>query len=96
MRNDRSSISFERPRALARGDSFSGKTEAVMSRIKIIGMVYLVLSLVGIVLYGALIAKFPIPVLKISAFFIVAGFLGVLAWVGFVMLKTPQMKSKNE
>lgn len=63
-----------------------------MNKIKITGMLYLILSIVGIIFYGVLLLNFTLPVLMFTAFVIVAAFLGMLGWVGFIMLKTPQLK----
>ena len=47
------------------------------------------LSLVGIVVYGALLWYFPILVLEITAFLAVAGVLAILAWIGYTLATTP-------
>lgn len=53
-----------------------------------IGLVVLVASVVGIVLYAWLIYAFTIPVLQITAFIAVAGILGIAAWIGWTMATT--------
>ncbi|MCK9603772.1 MAG: hypothetical protein M0R66_05370 [Candidatus Omnitrophica bacterium] len=63
-----------------------------MNRIKVVGMLYLILSICGILLYGMLLLRFTLPVLMITAFIATALCLGMLGWVGFIMLKTPQLK----
>jgi predicted DNA-binding transcriptional regulator len=54
-----------------------------------IGAVILVGSVVGIVLYAWLIYAFTILVLQITAFVVVAGMLGIAAWIGWTMATTP-------
>jgi len=54
-----------------------------------IGLVVLVASVVGIVLYAWLIYAFTILVLQITAFIAVAGMLGIAAWIGWTMATTP-------
>ncbi len=60
-----------------------------MSKDQTLGAVILVLSLVGIVAYGALIWYFPIQVLEVTAFLAVAGVLAILAWIGYTLATTP-------
>jgi hypothetical protein len=54
-----------------------------------IGLVVLVASVVGIVLYAWLIYAFTILILQITAFIAVAGILGIAAWIGWTMATTP-------
>lgn len=54
-----------------------------------IGLVVLVASVVGIVLYAWLIYAFTILVLQITAFIAVVGILGIAAWIGWTMATTP-------
>jgi len=54
-----------------------------------IGLVVLVASVVGIVLYAWLIHAFTIVVLQITAFLAVAAVLVMLAWIGWTMATTP-------
>jgi predicted DNA-binding transcriptional regulator len=60
-----------------------------VSKDQTLGAVILVLSLVGIVVYGVLIWYFTIPVLEITAFVAVAGVLAILAWIGYTLATTP-------
>jgi predicted DNA-binding transcriptional regulator len=60
-----------------------------VSKDQTLGAVILVLSLAGIILYGALIWYFPTIVLEITAFLAVAGVLAILAWIGYTLATTP-------
>jgi predicted DNA-binding transcriptional regulator len=60
-----------------------------VSKDQTLGAVILVLSLAGIVVYGALIWYFPTQVLEITAFLAVAGVLAILAWIGYTLATTP-------
>ncbi len=46
-------------------------------------------SIVGIILYGALIFTWPLIVLEITAFVAVLVLLAILAWIGYTMATTP-------
>lgn len=67
-----------------------------MNRIKFIGGIYLILSLFGIFGYGMLLWKFSETVLRITAFLSVVAILGLLGWVGIIMLTTPDFGKKDE
>lgn len=60
-----------------------------MSKDQTLGAVILVLSIVGIVLYGVLMYYFASLVLEITAFLAVAGVLAILAWIGYTLATTP-------
>lgn len=63
-----------------------------MNKIRIIGGLYLILSIIGIFLYVILLLKFPLPTLIFTVFILVVFIFGIIGWVGFVMLKTPNLK----
>jgi len=55
-----------------------------------LGAVILVLSIVGIILYGYLVFYWsPVIILELTAFIAVAGVLGILAWIGYTLATTP-------
>ena len=43
----------------------------------------------GILIFGWLLWSFPILTLQITAFAVVAGVLGIIAWIGITMARTP-------
>jgi predicted DNA-binding transcriptional regulator len=49
----------------------------------------LILSIVGIVVYGVLLWYWPLLILEITAFLAVIVLLGILAWIGWTMATTP-------
>ena len=66
-----------------------------------IGIGLLAAAVVGVIVYGWLLFAPPregldILVLKLTAFAMVAGLLGVLAWVGYVLATTPPPKPIEE
>jgi predicted DNA-binding transcriptional regulator len=46
-------------------------------------------SIIGIILYAALLWFFPSATLEVTAFLAVALLLGILAWIGYTMATTP-------
>ena len=60
-----------------------------MSKDQGIGALILVGSIVGLVVYAWLIYAYPIVVLQITAFIVVAAVLVILAWIGWTMATTP-------
>ena len=68
---------------------------------KALGAGLLAAALIGIIIYGWLLFAPPregldLLVLKLTAFALVAGLLGVLAWVGYVLATTPPPKPIEE
>lgn len=61
----------------------------VLSRDQVIGAVILVVSLLGICVYGWLLYFYPLIVVQVTAFLAVAAVLAILAWIGYVMATTP-------
>ena len=46
-------------------------------------------SVLGILVYAALLYYFPLFILEVTAFLAVALLLGILAWIGYTMATTP-------
>ena len=71
-----------------------------MNSDQILGAFILVGSVVGIVVYGALLfllgETISLLTLQVSAFLAVAFVLGIMAWVGYVMATTPPPKPIEE
>ncbi len=61
----------------------------MMSRDQIYGVLILVGSILGIIIYGWLIYTFPLIVLQITAFIALAAILVIAAWIGYTMATTP-------
>lgn len=60
-----------------------------MANDRAIGGLIFVLSIVGIIIYAALLWFFPNATLEVTAFLGVAVLLGILAWIGYTMATTP-------
>ncbi|HVC27385.1 MAG TPA: hypothetical protein VND40_04420 [Nitrososphaerales archaeon] len=60
-----------------------------MASDKALGMIILLGSVLGIVVYGGLLAFFPTIILELTAFLAVVVLLGILAWIGWTMATTP-------
>lgn len=60
-----------------------------MANDKAVGGSILILSILGIVVYGLLMVYRPILTLRVTAFLAVAVLLGILAWIGYTMATTP-------
>jgi predicted DNA-binding transcriptional regulator len=56
---------------------------------EVIGAGILVASLLGTVVYGLLLFYFWEIAIQVTAFVMVAGILGILAWIGYTMATTP-------
>ena len=65
-----------------------------MNKIKTVGITYLIISITGIDAYALLLLNFTDIVIKISLFLFVTALLGLLGWVGFIMLTTPDTERK--
>jgi predicted DNA-binding transcriptional regulator len=61
-----------------------------------LGGTILSLSVVGIIIYGALLYFLPIIILEITAFLAVVVLLGILAWIGWTMATTPPPEPISE
>lgn len=60
-----------------------------MQKDQIIGILILIGSIIGIIVYGLLIYYWPLIVLQITAFLALAILLGIVAWIGWTMATTP-------
>ena len=62
-----------------------------MDRDQMVGFAILVVSLLGIVIYGYLLVNpsTSILLLQVTAFVAVLGVLGILGWIGYTMATTP-------
>jgi predicted DNA-binding transcriptional regulator len=55
-----------------------------------LGAVLLIGSVLGIILYGWLLFTVsPFMILQLTGFIVVAGVLGIVAWIGYTMATTP-------
>ncbi len=57
-----------------------------MGRDRVVGMIILACSLVGILTYGLLLYAYPIIVLQLSIFAVATGVLLIVAWIGWTMV----------
>ena len=60
-----------------------------MSKDQGLGLTLLVISVLGLVLYGWCLYSWPLVTLQITAFVAVAGVLLIVAWIGYTMATTP-------
>ena len=62
-----------------------------VEKYKLIGLIILICSTIGIIVYGWLLfyTDNTVLVLQITAFFAVAFLLVILAWIGWTMARTP-------
>jgi len=60
-----------------------------MSKDQVWGLAILVLSVLGIILYGWFVYGWPLITLQITAFLAVALVLVIAAWIGYTMATTP-------
>jgi predicted DNA-binding transcriptional regulator len=60
-----------------------------MNRDQTLGVVILLVSLLGIAVYGWLLYAYSTFVLEVTAFIAVAGLLAIGAWIGYTMATTP-------
>ncbi len=67
-----------------------------MNSDQLLGAFIMVVSILVIVVYGYLIFMYPLIVLQITVFVVVAVLLGILAWIGYTLLTTPAPKPIEE
>jgi predicted DNA-binding transcriptional regulator len=68
-----------------------------LNRDRAIGTILLMGSVIAIIVYGWLLYGFPIIVLQITAFVVVAGVLAILAWIGWTLATTlPPTEMKTD
>ena len=65
-----------------------------MSRDQVLGAFLMLVSILGILLYGWLVflTDWAMVVLQLTGFVAVAGVLGILSWVGYTLATTPPPK----
>jgi len=61
-----------------------------------LGGMILILSVVGIVVYGLLLYYWSIIILEITALLAVVVLLGIVAWIGWTMASTPPPEPVSE
>jgi predicted DNA-binding transcriptional regulator len=67
-----------------------------MSSDRALGALIMIVSILVIFIYAYLDIVYPLILLQITAFIIVAVLLGVLAWIGYTLLTTPAPKPIEE
>ncbi|MGC8599759.1 MAG: transcriptional regulator [Nitrososphaeria archaeon] len=67
-----------------------------MNTDQILGATIMVVSILVILVYGYLVFMYPLIVLQITVFLVVAVLLGILAWIGYTLLTTPAPKPIEE
>lgn len=67
-----------------------------MSNDKALGALIMVVSIIVIIVYAYLDIVYPLILLQVTAFIVVAVLLGVLAWIGYTLLTTPAPKPVEE
>ena len=76
-------------------EPFGRRLETVNKR-QLIGAIVFVMALEGIIAYGIMVYYYPIPVLQLSVFIIVALMLGLTAWIGYSMMTSKPEKKEEE
>jgi len=67
-----------------------------MSKDQIIGVILLLASIIGIIVYGYLIYMYPMIVTQITLFVAVAAVGLIVAWIGYTLATTPPPKPIEE
>jgi len=67
-----------------------------MNTDQILGATIMIVSILVIIVYGYLIFMYPLIVLQITVFLVIAVLLGILAWIGYTLLTTPAPKPVEE
>jgi len=67
-----------------------------MNTDQILGAIIMIVSILVIIVYGYLIFMYPLIVLQITVFLVIAVLLGILAWIGYTLLTTPAPKPVEE
>jgi len=60
-----------------------------MANDRALGSAILAGSVIGIIVYGYLLYRWPLIILEITAFVAIVVLLGILAWIGYTMATTP-------
>jgi len=69
-----------------------------MSKDQVIGILLLVVSIIGILIYGWIVffTEWFLLLLQITGFIAVAGVFGILGWIGYTLATTPPPKPIEE
>ena len=69
-----------------------------MNRDQVIGVLILVASVIGMIVYGWILffTKWTILLLQLTGFVAVSAVLGILAWIGYTLATTPPPKPIEE
>ncbi|MEM0085391.1 MAG: transcriptional regulator [Candidatus Methanomethylicia archaeon] len=67
-----------------------------MSKDQIIGVLLLLVSIIGIIVYGYLIYMYPMIITQITLFVAVAAVGLIVAWIGYTLATTPPPKPIEE
>ncbi len=67
-----------------------------MNKDQLIGALLLIVSIIGIIVYGFLMYSFSTIVLQITVFLIIAAGLVVVGWIGYTLATTPPPKPIEE
>jgi len=70
----------------------------MLSRDQALGILILLVSIIGIIVYGWIVffTEWFLILLRITGFVAVAGVLGILAWIGYTLATTPPPKPIEE
>jgi len=70
----------------------------MLSRDQALGILILLASIIGIIVYGWIVffTEWFLILLRITGFVAVAGVLGILAWIGYTLATTPPPKPIEE
>jgi len=67
-----------------------------MSKDQVVGIILLLASIIGIIVYGYLIYMYPMIVTQITLFIAVAAVGLIVAWIGYTLATTPPPKPIEE
>ncbi|MEM3957049.1 MAG: transcriptional regulator [Thermoproteota archaeon] len=67
-----------------------------MNRRQLIGAVIFTMALEGIIAYAIMVYYYPVPVLQLTVFIMVALMLGLTAWIGYTMMTEKPKPEKEE
>ncbi|MCX8169162.1 MAG: transcriptional regulator [Candidatus Methanomethylicia archaeon] len=67
-----------------------------MSKDQVIGVLLLIASIIGIIVYGYLIYMYPMIIMQITLFIAVAAVGLIVAWIGYTLATTPPPKPIEE
>ena len=69
-----------------------------MNRDQLVGALILIVSIIGIIIYGWIVffTEWFLLLLQITGFIAVAAVFGILAWIGYTLATTPPPKPIEE